>query len=203
MRKLRLRNLKNLLHIKPLVNDRFKTLTGGSPTAATHVLPGYLTCPDFKSPTWLLSACRLPVCQGGWVCFLKSLHLSLDKSYLWHHHHSQCVVYLPDDSDLSLLLKGLPFVLTTAVWSAWNIDATSKNAWLFILGISLRACMPKSLQSCPTLCNPTDRSTPGFGPWDSPGKNTGVSCHTLLQRIFLTQESNLGVLSLHWQVLYH
>ena len=25
-------------------------------------------------------------------------------------------------------------------------------------------------------------------PWDSPGKNTGVSCHTLLQGIFLTQE---------------
>ena len=27
-------------------------------------------------------------------------------------------------------------------------------------------------------------------PWDSPGKNTGVGCHVLLQGIFLTQESN-------------
>ena len=27
-------------------------------------------------------------------------------------------------------------------------------------------------------------------PWDSPGKNPGVSCHTLLQGIFLTQGSN-------------
>ena len=27
--------------------------------------------------------------------------------------------------------------------------------------------------------------------WDSPGKNTGVSCHFLLQGIFLTQRSNL------------
>ena len=27
-------------------------------------------------------------------------------------------------------------------------------------------------------------------PWDSPGKNTGVSCHFLLQGIFLTQELN-------------
>ena len=25
-------------------------------------------------------------------------------------------------------------------------------------------------------------------PWDSPGKNTGVGCHFLLQGIFLTQE---------------
>ena len=33
----------------------------------------------------------------------------------------------------------------------------------------------KSLQSCPTLCNPIDGSPPGFPrPWDSPGKNTGV-----------------------------
>ena len=27
-------------------------------------------------------------------------------------------------------------------------------------------------------------------PWDSPGKNTGVGCHFLLQGIFPTQESN-------------
>ena len=29
-------------------------------------------------------------------------------------------------------------------------------------------------------------------PWDSPGKNTGVGCHSLLQQICLTQGSNLG-----------
>ena len=37
--------------------------------------------------------------------------------------------------------------------------------------------------------------------WDSPGKNTGVGCHALLQGVFLTQGSNLGLLCLlHWQV---
>ena len=36
------------------------------------------------------------------------------------------------------------------------------------------------LQSCPTLCEPIDGSSPG---WDSPGKNTGVGCHFLLQRM--------------------
>ena len=36
-----------------------------------------------------------------------------------------------------------------------------------------------------TLCDLID-----FGPWDSPGKNTGVDCHFLLQGIFLTQKSN-------------
>ena len=29
-------------------------------------------------------------------------------------------------------------------------------------------------------------------PWDSPGKNTGVGCHLVLQGIFLTQGSNVG-----------
>ena len=37
-------------------------------------------------------------------------------------------------------------------------------------------------------------------PWDSPGKNTGVSCHSLLQEIFPTQGSNPRLLCLlHWQ----
>ena len=31
-------------------------------------------------------------------------------------------------------------------------------------------------------------------PWDSPGKNTGVSCHSLLQRIFPTQGLKLRLL---------
>ena len=39
------------------------------------------------------------------------------------------------------------------------------------------AAAAKSLQSCPTLCDPKD----GSHSWDSPGKNTGVGCHFLLQ----------------------
>ena len=38
-------------------------------------------------------------------------------------------------------------------------------------------------------------------PWDSPGMNTGVGCHALLQGIFSTQGSNPHLLGLlHWQV---
>ena len=39
-------------------------------------------------------------------------------------------------------------------------------------------------------------------PWNSPGKNTGVGCHFLLQGIFPTQGSNLG-LPHYRQMLYH
>ena len=43
------------------------------------------------------------------------------------------------------------------------------------------AAAAKSLQSCPTLCDPID-SMPSrlLCPKDSPGKNTGVGCHFLL-----------------------
>ena len=49
-------------------------------------------------------------------------------------------------------------------------------------------------QSCPTLCNPMDCSLPGSSVHgDSPGKNTRVGCHALLQGIFPTQGSNPGL----------
>ena len=35
-------------------------------------------------------------------------------------------------------------------------------------------------------------------PWNSPGKNTGVGSHSLLQGIFLTPGSNLGLLHCRW-----
>ena len=38
-------------------------------------------------------------------------------------------------------------------------------------------------------------------PWDSPGKDNGVGCHFLLQGIFPTQGSVLGLLHCGW-ILY-
>ena len=58
-------------------------------------------------------------------------------------------------------------------------------------------------QSRLTLCDPMDCSPSSrlLCPWDSPGKSTGVDCHFLLQGIFLTQGSNVGLQ--HWrQILY-
>ena len=39
-------------------------------------------------------------------------------------------------------------------------------------------------------------------PWDFPGKSTAVGCHFLLQGIFLTQQSNPGLLPCR-QMLFH
>ena len=55
------------------------------------------------------------------------------------------------------------------------------------------AAAAKSLQSCLTLCDPRDGSPPRLpGPWDSPGKNTGVGCHFLLQCMQVKIESEVA-----------
>ena len=59
----------------------------------------------------------------------------------------------------------------------------------------------KSLQLCPTLCDPVDCSPRGSSVHGIyPGKNTGVGCHSLLQGVFPTQGLNSPLLCLlHWQ----
>ena len=54
------------------------------------------------------------------------------------------------------------------------------------------AAAAKSHQSCPSLCDPIDGSPPGSRPWDSPGKNTGVGCHFLLQCMKVKSESEVA-----------
>ena len=51
-------------------------------------------------------------------------------------------------------------------------------------------------QSCLTLCDPMDYSLLGSSVHrDSPGKNTSMGCHALLQGIFPPQGSNPGLLA--------
>ena len=61
----------------------------------------------------------------------------------------------------------------------------------------------KSLQSCATLCDPIDGSP---RPWDSPGKNTGIGCHFLLQCMKVKSEREVAQWSLTlatpWTVAY-
>ena len=57
------------------------------------------------------------------------------------------------------------------------------------------AAAGKSLPSCPTLCDPIDGSPPRLPrPWDSPGKNTGVGCHFLLQCMKVRSKSEVAQL---------
>ena len=73
-----------------------------------------------------------------------------------------------------------------------GIKPTSLTSPALAGGFFTTAAAAKSPQSCPTLCDLIDGSPPGSPcPWDSPGKNIGVSCHFLLQCMKVKSESEV------------
>ena len=83
-----------------------------------------------------------------------------------------------------LLTPWCPFVITLSphLTSATQTHLTDikQQSGHFTSPYWLAPAAAKSLQSCPTLCNPKDGSPPGS---PVPGKNTGVGCHFPLQRM--------------------
>jgi len=71
------------------------------------------------------------------------------------------------------------------VTSAQN--SLTKQVQLFSHSLVVHSLRPHGLLSTRLLC-----------PWDSPGMDTGVDCHSLLQGIVPTQGSKLHLL--HWHV---
>ena len=66
----------------------------------------------------------------------------------------------------------------------------------FLQGLKVKVLVA---QPCLTLCDPMDCSPPRLlCPWNSPLKNNEVGSHSLPQGIFLTQESNPGLLQCRW-----
>ena len=57
---------------------------------------------------------------------------------------------------------------------------------------SSAAAAAKSLQSSPTVRPQRRQPTRLLHPWDSPGKNTGVGCHFLLQCMKVKSESEVA-----------
>ena len=61
--------------------------------------------------------------------------------------------------------------------------------YMYVCMYMYAATAPKSLQSCPTLCDPIDGSPPGS---PVPDKNTGVGCHFLLQCMKVKSEGKVA-----------
>ena len=87
----------------------------------------------------------------------------------------------------------------------WGEEEVILKKWFSIGTICfLPSCSPCAVpclvaQSCLTLCDSMDYSLLGSSVHgDSPGKNTGVGCHTLLQGILPTQGSNPGLPHCRW-----
>ena len=89
-----------------------------------------------------------------------------------------------------------------------NPDAFELWCWRRLLRVpwTAAAAAAKSLQSCPTLCDPIDivsysvrphrrQPTRLRHPWDSPGRNTGVGCHFLLPCMKVKSESEVALMA--------
>ena len=96
-------------------------------------------------------------------------------------------------------------LLADGFFTTWEALSPSKPPYLLCIYL-FRILLLTSAQLYLTLCDPMDCSPPRLlSPWNSPGKNTGVGCHFLLQGIFPTQGSNLCLFVScvgRW-VLYH
>ena len=79
-----------------------------------------------------------------------------------------------------------------------KLGSARQRVLVFTLDLWPAAAAAKSLQSCPTLCDPRDGSPPGSPhPWDPPGKNTGVGCHCLLRLVTYKAANHTLVWDLH------
>ena len=103
----------------------------------------------------------------------------------------------PDQGSNPCLLQWKRGVLTTGQ----TTRVGSSNAWKFwsnwlkkkLFIESAAAAAAKSIQSCSTPCNPhRQKPTRLLCSWDSPGKNTGVGCHFLLQCLKVKSESEVA-----------
>ena len=88
----------------------------------------------------------------------------------------------------------------------WPFRECPRQQEISLFLIKCQCVYAKSLQSCPTLCDPMDCSPPGSSVHgDSLGKKTGVGCHFLLQgNLQIRDQIRISYVSfICRRVLYH
>ena len=119
------------------------------------------------------NTCPLNTSRAHSVTFFFLFNLSL-LGGICSSSFSQCCL-----SSLPAVVKQQPPPSIPASFSLMSVQSLS-HVWLFAASWTV---------ACQTLC-----------PWNFPGKNTGMGCHSLLWGIFQTQGSNLHLLCLlQWQ----
>ena len=136
------------------------------------------------------------------ICsFLSGLGFGVLVNYFTSGDINQCFQTAPIGYSISL--KCSVYILN--IYPSTNLFAR----WLIIFTIIHHKLKVKVLRHSvmsDSLFTPLSKRVSHFEParllcpWNSPGKNTGVGSHSLLQGIFLTQGLNLG-LPLHRQIL--
>ena len=109
------------------------------------------------------------------------------KSLLQHHSSKTSILW---HSAFFIVQLSHPYV--TAGKTIALIIWTFVGKVMSLLFNALSAAAAKSLQSCPTLRPQRQQPTRHPRPWDSPGKNTGVGCHFLLQCMKVKSEREVA-----------
>jgi len=109
------------------------------------------------------------------------IQVILEQCWGWGHPCPQHMFgwNLPVTLQLALLVcdSSVSMVLHPWIQSTWELCET----------MLLLSCFSRV-----RLCDPIDGSPPSSPhPWDSPGKNTGVGCHFLLQWVKVKSESEV------------
>ena len=105
------------------------------------------------------------------------------------------------DPQFTDFLNSNIFSVSSYTQTIFEVSVTFfKRRWFYLLkSVKLTS---KHQCVCVCVCMLVTQSSSTLCLWNSPGKNTGVGCHSLLQGIFPTQWSNLGLLHRSW-ILYH
>ena len=126
------------------------------------------------------------------------------------HYHYSCWHYGHRYHTISFYPRTK--TLTSLQWSQTLFDffGDDENSATYNYSrLGAEICICSSVRSFCVSCSVVFNSLQPHGlyltrllcPWNSPGKNAGVGCHSLLQGIFLTQGLNLCLFCLlHWQV---
>ena len=113
------------------------------------------------------------------------------KSLLQHHSSKASVLRL---SAFFTVQLSHPYMTTRKTIALTRRIFVGKVMSLLFNMLSAAAAAAKSLQLCPTLQPHRQQPTKLLFPWDSPGKNTGVGCHFLLQCMKMKSESEVAQL---------
>ena len=147
----------------------------------------------YKIVTWLTTLSNTYQ-QAHWKFFKDKCHLRSNMHMYMHHTANHWACYplgrCSVKAEIEVLSPSseqqghvIPFIATR-----WQVPIRSPCLWRWLI-IPPAAAAAKSLQSCPTLCH-----AHLCRPWDSPGKNTGVGCHFLLQCMKVKSESEVAQL---------
>ena len=93
--------------------------------------------------------------------------------------------------------------LISPTFITWNYSVSKSYLIYLIINLYQYCYCCLVAKSCPAILWPHGLQPARLlCPWDVPGKNNGVSCHFLLQGIFLTQGLNTHLLHCR-QIPYH